>query len=76
MNAPVTRANPEGWIEQIFSAKSVLKGGVVRRSAKWVELEIGHERFEQEVRSRGFHMIECGGQLVVICNAGGIRVIC
>lgn len=76
MKGPIIRANPEGWIEQIFSAKAVLKGGVVRRSAKWVELEIGRKRFEHEVRSRGFHMIECGGQLVVVCNAGGIRVIC
>ena len=29
-----------------------------------------------EVRARGFHLIECGSQLVVICHPGGLRVVC
>ncbi|MEE9427436.1 MAG: N-(5'-phosphoribosyl)anthranilate isomerase [Paracoccaceae bacterium] len=70
------RCDPDGWIEQIFSARSAKTGGVVRRSLAWVEREIGREYFETAVRDRGFHMIECGGQLVVICNAGGLKVIC
>jgi hypothetical protein len=73
----VTRPlGPEAWIARIFAAKAVQKGGVVRRDVRWVEREIGRARFEREVRARGFHMIECGGQFVVICNGGGIRVIC
>ncbi|NNF72067.1 MAG: N-(5'-phosphoribosyl)anthranilate isomerase [Rhodobacteraceae bacterium] len=72
----LVRHNPERWIEQIFSAKAAQRGGVVRRSIGWVEREVGRSRFEAEVRKRGFHMIECGGQLVVICNGGGLRVIC
>ena len=67
---------PEPWIARIFSAQAVRKGGVVRRDVRCVEREIGRARLEQEVRDRGFHMIECGGQFVVICNRGGIRVIC
>ncbi|MEE9387016.1 MAG: N-(5'-phosphoribosyl)anthranilate isomerase [Paracoccaceae bacterium] len=70
------RCDPGGWIEQIFSAKSARNGGVVRRSLAWVEREIGRDHFENAVRDRGFHMIECGGQLVVICNGGGLKVIC
>jgi len=66
----------EGWINQIFGAKAALSGGVVRRSVSWTEREIGRGRFEREVRARGFHMIECGGQFVVICNGGGLKVIC
>ncbi|SNS45735.1 N-(5'-phosphoribosyl)anthranilate isomerase [Tropicimonas sediminicola] len=66
----------EAWLSQIFSAKAVARGGVIRRASRWVECEIGRDRFIAEVQARGFHMIECGGQLVVICNSGGIRVIC
>ncbi len=70
------QSDPERWIRTIFSAKAAQRGGVVRRSAAWIEREVGRARFEHEVRARGFHLIECGGQLVVICNGGGIRVIC
>ncbi len=69
------RHNPEDWIIQIFSAKSVEKGGVVRRSTAWVDHEIGRERFIAEVRSRGFHLIEGGRQFVVICNPAPTRLI-
>ena len=67
---------PDLWIAEIFAAKSVRKGGVVRRSVAWVEREIGRERMLAEVKRRGFHMIECGGQFVVICNGGGLRILC
>jgi hypothetical protein len=70
------RLDPDGWITQVFSARAARSGGVVRRSAYWIDREIGRERFETEVRARGFHMVECGGQIVVICNGGGLRVIC
>lgn len=74
---PVLRhSNPEAWIEAIFAAQAVARGGVVRRARAWVAREIGLARFEAEVRRRGFHMVECGGQLIVICNQGGMRVIC
>jgi len=70
------RLDPEGWIDQIFSARAARSGGVVRRSVIWIEREVGRKRFETEVRARKFHMIECGGQFVVICNSGGLQVIC
>ncbi len=66
--------NPELWLEQVFSAKAVLSGGVVRRNRNWVEAEIGLDRFESAVRSRGFHLIEAGTQLVVICHSGPVRL--
>ena len=75
-NPPPRRRAPESWIAEIFSAKAVARGGVVRRAIPWVEREIGRERFIAEVQARGFHLIECGSQYVVICNAGGIRVVC
>lgn len=76
MKLALQRVDPDGCVDNIFAAKAARTGGVVRRSARCVEREIGRKRFETEVRKRGFHMIECGGQLIVICNAGGVRVIC
>ena len=67
--------NPERWIDHVFSAKAVEKGGVIRRSVHWVDHEIGKDRFKAEVRGRGFSMIECAGQYVVICSRSPIRRI-
>ena len=71
----LNRQNPDGWIHQIFAAKAVARGAVVRRSVALVEREVGRERFIEEVDRRGFHLIECGGQFVVICNSGRIQII-
>ena len=64
------------WLNEVFSAKAVRNGGVVRRSVRDVEREVGRGFFVAEVRTRGFHLIECGGQFVVICNPGQIQILC
>ncbi|MGB0799810.1 MAG: N-(5'-phosphoribosyl)anthranilate isomerase [Planktomarina sp.] len=69
------RRNPDGWIQQIFSAKAVERGAVVRRSVAIVEREVGRDRLIEEVDQRGYHLIECGGQFVIICNGGRIRLL-
>jgi hypothetical protein len=66
--------NPQ-WREQLFGAKAVEKGGIVRRSVTDLERELGRDRLMEEVRQRGFHLIECGGQFIIICNAGQMRVL-
>jgi hypothetical protein len=71
----VRRADPEGWIDEIFSAKAVARGGVIRRDLRWIDREVGRERFMAEVRARRFHLIESGDQWVVICHSGFFRVI-
>jgi len=63
------------WVDQVFSAKSVQRGGVVRRSLRWVEAEVGREVFVAEVRRRGWHLVECNGQLVVFCTRRPIQVL-
>ena len=68
------QTNHEFWLSQVFAAKAVASRGVVRRSRAWVETEIGLDRFEQAVRARGFHLIEAGGQLVVICDSSPVTV--
>jgi hypothetical protein len=69
-------ARADLWIDQIFAAKAVEKGAVIRRDLRWIDREIGRDRFLSEVRQRGFHLIEAGGQWIVICNSGLFRVIC
>ena len=72
---PATRpAGPDRWVRLIFAAKSA-QGGVIRRKRFWIEKEVGLERFELEVRRRGFHMIEAGNQLIVICHNGPVRFL-
>ncbi|MCB1396285.1 MAG: N-(5'-phosphoribosyl)anthranilate isomerase [Rhodobacteraceae bacterium] len=67
--------HPAHWIEQVFSAKAVEKGGVIRRSVAWVDHEIGRDRLADEVRQRGFHLLEAGGQFIVVCTRGPISWI-
>ena len=49
--------SPEIWLRQLFSARVAVDGGVVRRKVRDVERIIGRERFEYEVRRRGFRAI-------------------
>ncbi len=67
----VSSADP--WVDQVFSARAVARGAVVRRAVHWVEREIGRDRFIEEVRLRGYCLLEAGGQFIVICNRGPIR---
>ncbi len=64
------------WCNALFGAKAVSKGGVVRRSVRDVELEIGRDAFFAEVRRRGFHLVECGNQFIIICHDGHMKVHC
>ena len=74
-NAPFRPAETQfDWCAQIFGAKSVERGGIVRRSVRDVEREIGRGRLIAEVQARGFHLVECGGQFLIICNGGQLRV--
>jgi hypothetical protein len=68
-------ASARGWINRVFSAKVATNSGVVRRSVISVEREIGRQVFEDEVRRRRFHLLECGGQYIVICNSDRLQII-
>lgn len=75
MLRPVIPLPSAPWVEQVFSVKAVDRGGVVRRSLRWVEAEVGRQVFEAEVRRRGWHLVECNGQLVVFCTRRPIQVL-
>ena len=72
MDSLVRHTTPDAWLVEVFSAKAVTRGGVIRRNRRWVEAEVGLVRFENAVRARGFHLIEAGDQLVVICHSGPV----
>ena len=63
------------WMSQIFSARSAQTGGVVRRSVADVERKIGRKALELEVRRRGFHLLEAGGQFIIVCTRSELRVV-
>lgn len=75
MNIMTRTIPPLNWLDQIFAAKAVQSGGVIRRRSDWITREIGRDRFEAEVRRRGFHLIETGPHLIVICHSGEIRLL-
>ena len=64
------------WINQVFSAGQVNKGNVVRRSRRTVERYTTFTELKAEVERRGFHLIETGDQLIIICNEGNFRMHC
>jgi len=74
--APARSPTRSVWCTRIFEAAAAKRGGVVRRSVRDVEREIGREALELEVRRRGFHLIEVGGQFVIICCRDQMRVHC
>ena len=61
--------NTRAWLDDFFAVKS----GIVRRAVRDVEREIGRAALLTEVRLRGFHLIECGGPFIVICNTGQMQ---
>lgn len=74
--SPLALTRNLAWLDEVFSAKAVQRGGIVRRAIRDVERETGRDAFITAVRSRRYHLIECGGQFIVICNSGHMQVIC
>ena len=76
--APLDQDRPvnHAWMRRIFSAKAAQTGGVVRRKMRDVHREVGREAFVAEIQRRGFHLLTCGDQYLIICHDGHLRVIC
>jgi hypothetical protein len=66
----------DSWIDQIFDAQQVAKGGVVRRQRSDVDRLGPLDDLVAEVKRRGFHMVQIGDQLVILCNKGDLKVFC
>ncbi len=73
---PTTFKPSSIWGDTIFSAKAVGRDGIVRRAIRVVEREMGRKAFVSVVQRCGFHLVECGGQFIVIGNPGLMKVTC
>lgn len=67
--------SPEAWLTHMFSARSAVQGGVLRRKIRDVERYVGREAFLAEMRRRGFSVVENAGQFVIFCNREPIRPV-
>jgi phage baseplate assembly protein gpV len=66
----------KAWVKQWFSAKAAQEGGMVRRRIDLVEQYTSIDEIEQEARSRGWHVLIIGEQVVVLCHEGDMQVVC
>jgi hypothetical protein len=64
------------WVDDIFAAAAANNGGVVRRSLASVNQYASVDEVVEGALQRGFHVIETGDQLVVLCHTGGMTVLC
>ncbi len=64
------------WVDDIFGAAAAANGGVVRRSLESVHRYSSVQEVVDAALARGFHVIETGDQLVVLCHTGGMTVLC
>ena len=61
------------WVDQIFQA-SAANGGVVRRARADVDKYASLAEVITEAKAKGFHVIETGDQVVVLCHAGHLVI--
>lgn len=65
----------KAWLNDWFRAKAVENGGVIRRNIDDVHKMASLELLKAEVKARGFHLIRSGGQYIVLCNGGEVKVM-
>ncbi|MGD9865265.1 MAG: N-(5'-phosphoribosyl)anthranilate isomerase [Pseudodonghicola sp.] len=75
MTRTIRTLPPELWMQQVFEAKSARQGGVVRRKLRDIEMNVGLDRFCDEIRRRGYHAVRNGTQIVIFCNNEPIRLL-
>lgn len=63
-------------LEEMFSAQSAGKEGIIRRNKKHIERLIGFDALLQRVKREQFHLIETGEQYIIICNPGVLKIHC
>jgi hypothetical protein len=73
MNGSTSRSAE--WVRQIFRAKAARTGGIVRRSIASVARNASQAELLAEVERRDFHMVISGGQYVIMCNPGSIKLV-
>ncbi len=62
------------WVDQMFAAGQAAVGGVVRRSVTDVATYGAFDEIVDRAKANGWHVIETGGQIVVLCHGGALQV--
>ena len=61
------------WVSHLFTSQAAREGGVIRRKVRDVERFVGRNLFLEEMKRRGFPVVENAGQFVIFCNREPIR---
>lgn len=61
------------WQRHLFSSQAAQEGGIIRRKIRDIERYVGREPFLDEMRRRGFPVVENAGQFVIFCNREPLR---
>jgi hypothetical protein len=62
------------WIEQWFGAGQATNGGVIRRNRDDIDEYASLDEVIVEASQRGWHVIETGNQIVVLCHPGTLHI--
>ena len=73
MNALPDFLDADTWIANLFTSQAAREGAVIRRKCRDVDRYVGREAFLEEMRRRGFSVVENAGQFVIFCNREPIR---
>jgi tRNA U55 pseudouridine synthase TruB len=65
--------SPDQFLAELFSSRAAATGAVIRRNARDIDRYYGRSAFLEEMRRRGFSVVENAGQLVIFCNREPIR---
>ncbi len=64
------------YVDNMFRAHQAASFGIVRRSERQV-LQLGVlEEIIERAMDEGWHVIQTGGQIVVLCHSGAMTVHC
>ena len=69
LTLPITS---QEWMRQMFSTKTALDGGVIRRKVNDVERLVGRDAFFSAMKKRGYRVVENSGHFVVFCNSDDV----
>jgi len=65
MAYPHPQTCPETYLRDVFGAKAVRDGKIIRRNMRDVERLVGRAAFVAELNRRGFRAVENAGQIVI-----------
>jgi hypothetical protein len=56
------------WITQIFQSDIAKRGGIVRRKLSSIDRYASRKALKAACKSRGYHIVEHGGQWLIFCD--------